>query len=197
MKLAALILAGGRSQRMGQDKALLEINGVPLLRHIWETAHTLTSTVWVATPHRDCYQSLLPLETRWIDEPLTPASVSLQGPLVVFSQALPAIDADWILLLACDLPNLKAASLDQWSRDLPGISTAEIAYVPQTAQGWEPLCGFYRSSCLSSLRAYLATGQRSFQNWLNHSRIAVIADVPVDMLANCNTPADWQRLTGS
>lgn len=197
MKLAVLILAGGRSQRMGQDKTLLEIGGVPLLRQTWDLADSLTPQVWVVTPYRDRYRSLLPPKTQWIDEPLPSDTAPPAGPLVAFSQALPMIEADWTLLLACDLPNLQADFLHQWSQALPTLPPEAIAYVPKTAQGWEPLCGFYRRSCLSSLQAYLTTGQRSFQTWLNHAAVVPIADVPVDLLANCNTPADWQRFAKS
>ncbi|NEQ44587.1 MAG: molybdenum cofactor guanylyltransferase [Leptolyngbya sp. SIOISBB] len=195
MKLAGLILAGGRSQRMGQDKALLEIGGVPLLRQTWEVADSLTPDVWVVTPYRDRYAALLPAKTQWIDELLPADATPPPGPLVAFGQALPMIEADWILLLACDLPNLQVEALRQWFQVLPGLSADAIAYVPKTAQGWEPLCGFYRRSCLSSLREYLTTGKRSFQTWLNQSSVVPISDVPVGLLANCNTPADWQRLT--
>lgn len=194
MKLAGLILAGGRSQRMGQDKALLEIDGVPLLRQTWEVADSLTSDVWVVTPYRDRYAALLPTKTQWVDE-LLPADAAPPGPLVALGQALPVIEADWVLLLACDLPNLRVEALRQWVQVLPGLSPDAIAYVPKTARGWEPLCGFYRRSCLSSLQAYSITGKRSFQVWLNQVAVVPISDVPVGLLANCNTPADWQRLT--
>ena len=68
MKLAALILAGGRSQRMGRDKALLEIGGVPLLRRTWEVARSLTPEVKIVTPRRDRYQPYLPIDAQWIEE---------------------------------------------------------------------------------------------------------------------------------
>ncbi|MEM1308899.1 MAG: molybdenum cofactor guanylyltransferase [Cyanobacteria bacterium P01_H01_bin.153] len=191
MKLAVVILAGGRSQRMGQDKALLKKDGVTLLRRTWEIAHTLTADVWVVTPYRDRYQSDLPTETQWLDEPAP------DGPLLAFYQALLAVKiavADWVLLLACDLPNLQAEPLQLWCQALPELPAEAIAYVPQTANGWEPLCGFYRSSCSPALEDYLATGERSFQHWLTRSPVVAIPRVPIAMLANCNTPADWQRL---
>lgn len=195
MTLAALILAGGRSRRMGQDKALLEIDGVPLLRRTWEVAHHLTPQVSIVTPHRDRYQPYLPPTAQWMAEPPPPAPLPPAGPLAAFAHALPQVNAEWVLLLACDLPNLRPDPLHQWLQALPTLPMAAIAYVPKTAQGWEPLCGFYRRAGLPSLQDYLATGQRSFQTWLDQSEVVAIAEVPVDLLANCNTPADWQRWT--
>lgn len=177
---------------MGQDKALLTIEGVPLLRRTWAVAHRLTPDVRIVTSRRDRYQSLLPPDVTWLDES-TPG-----GPLLAFEQALRACSSaatDWLLLLACDLPNLQVEPLQQWSQSLAQLSPEAIAHVPKTAQGWEPLCGFYRSTSLPSLQEYLSTGQRSFQAWLNAAPVVAITDVPIGLLANCNTPEDWHRLT--
>lgn len=195
MQLAALILAGGQSRRMGQDKALLVLDGVPLLRRTWEVAYALTPDVRIVTPHRDRYQPYLPPATQWIEEPLLPAHVAPPGPLAALAYALPQVQADWVLLLACDLPNLQAEPLQQWCQVLADLPSAAIAYVPRTVHGWEPLCSFYRRAGLPALQDYLAIGQRSFQTWLDQSQVVAIPEVPGDLLANCNTPADWQRLT--
>lgn len=195
MQLAAIVLAGGLSQRMGQDKALLEQEGTPLLRRTWEVARALTPAVWIVTPRRDRYQPLFPPGAQWIEETPPPSGAPPAGPLLAFQQALESIEADWVLLLACDLPNLRAEVLTQWRAALATLPTSAIAYLPHTAKGWEPLCGFYHKSCLPSLQAYAARGKRSFQGWLNQApTVVAIPQVPVEMLANCNTPADWEQL---
>ena len=197
MSLGALILAGGQSRRMGQDKALLTRQGVSLLRHTWDVACALTPNVWIVTPWGDRYRPHLPPTAQWLPEaPPTPEAPS-PGPLAAFAGALPTVTADWVLLLACDLPNVQATILRQWQAALPQVPATAIAYLPQTPQGWEPLCGFYRSTCGPSLQAYLATGQRSFQGWLNQQAVIPIPQVPGALLANCNTPADWAQLGGA
>ncbi|MEO1295603.1 MAG: NTP transferase domain-containing protein, partial [Cyanobacteria bacterium J06636_16] len=103
MTLAVLILAGGMSRRMGQDKALLELEGISLLRRTWNIAHTLTDAVWVVTSRPEQYQSLLPPNAQWIRETPPASDTVPPGPLVAFTQALTQIKTDWILLLACDL----------------------------------------------------------------------------------------------
>ena len=193
MTLAALILAGGHSRRMGQDKALLEIDGVSLLRRIWDIAQTVSPQIWVMTPHRDRYATLLPETTQWIPETFPPSGSPPAGPLVAFAQALVHVQADWVLLLACDLPALQVDVLQQWQQKLPQVPAEAIAYVPQRSGCWEPLCGFYRSTCLSSLQAYLAGGGRSFQHWLDHQRVEAITDFSDEMLTNCNTPEAWKK----
>jgi molybdopterin-guanine dinucleotide biosynthesis protein A len=192
MTLAVIILAGGLSRRMGHDKALLQRNGMPLLRRTWEVARSLTPNVWIMTPYRDRYLACLPQTAQWIAESPPPPGAPPAGPLLAFRNALEQIDADWVLLLACDLPKLQGNVLQLWCDHLATLPVTAIAYLPQTPQGWEPLCGFYRSTCLPSLQAYAATGRRSFQGWLNQAPgVMAIPSVPPDMLINCNTPADW------
>ncbi|NER84174.1 MAG: NTP transferase domain-containing protein, partial [Leptolyngbya sp. SIO1D8] len=116
----------------------------------------------------------------------------LPGPLVAFTNALTYIEATWILLLACDMPALQADILQQWHQTLPQVAAEAIAYLPRHPKGWEPLCGFYRHRCLPDLQSYVVNGGKSFQKWLHHQRVQTIPQVPVEILVNCNTPADWE-----
>jgi len=189
--LAALILAGGQSRRMGRDKALLDVRGTTLLRRTWDVATSVTPTVCVITPHPERYRPQLPPTTQWIVEPMPPSAPP--GPLVALAQAWPQVETDWVLLLACDLPALRSEVLQIWARSLPTIPASAIAYLPRSIQGWEPLCGFYHRRCLSALQAYVAKGGRSFQSWLAQQSVQPIPTVPPDMLMNCNTPQDWHQ----
>lgn len=195
LTLAGLILAGGLSQRMGHDKALLKLGGTTMLRRTWDLAQALTPAVWVVTAHPERYDSLLPATAQWIHEIRPAPNVKPPGPLVAFTQALTQIDTDWILLLACDLPALQVSVLEQWQRDLAQVREEAIAYLPRSPQRWEPLCGYYRHRCLPELQRYVAKGGQSFQHWLNQQMVQAIPNVPSQMLLNCNTPADWTQYT--
>jgi molybdopterin-guanine dinucleotide biosynthesis protein A len=195
MSLAAIILAGGQSSRMGQDKALISVNGVPLLRHVYDAAAGCTAEIYVVTPWPQRYQTLLPRTCRLVQErPLHP-DIQPQGPLVGFAQGLSQVKADWVLLLACDLPRLRAEVLQDWANQLHTVSESAIAFVPHNAKGWDPLCGFYRRSCLPTLNAFISRGGRSFQRWLDHNEVQAIPDPDPSMLFNCNTPNDLAALS--
>jgi molybdopterin-guanine dinucleotide biosynthesis protein A len=180
---------------MGQDKTLLVYEGVPLIRRTWNVARSLTPDIWIVTPWRDRYQPFLPLETQWIEEEVPSPDGDPPGPLVAFTQALAHLalreEDTWMLLLASDMPALQVSILQTWVENLSALPPTEIAYLPHTPQGWEPLCGFYRPDCLVSLQRYLDSGGRSFQAWLAGQSIVAIAPTPWPMLINCNTPADW------
>jgi molybdopterin-guanine dinucleotide biosynthesis protein A len=188
--VAALILAGGESRRMGQDKALLEWAGVPCLRRTCDLALACTTQVAVMTPWPDRYRTMVPPAVRLLSE-TWPLGKS-QGPLLGFAQGLAYLDTDWILLLACDLPGLTVPTLRQWQLQLAHVPSDAIATLPRSAQGWEPLCGFYRHRCQASLNQAIIQGVRSFQHWLVDQIVAPLTAAP-QHLVNCNTPEDWQQ----
>jgi molybdenum cofactor guanylyltransferase len=198
INLGAIALAGGKSSRMGRDKALLEINGMPLLQKICEVAqHCGADPIYIITPWQDRYKSItLPDECDFITEtePQSPLTGFALG-LSYFSKA--DLKTDWVLLLACDLPNLKSDALKSWTDELITLPSEAIAYLPKSLNIWEPLCGFYRTSCLESLEAYIQTGEYSFQAWLSQSVVVEIPNVEMQMLFNCNTPDDYQLVENS
>ncbi|HLO50425.1 MAG TPA: molybdenum cofactor guanylyltransferase [Kamptonema sp.] len=190
-QIAVLILAGGKSSRMGQDKALLLIDGQPFIKRVGEIAEALTSQVYVLTPWRDRYQEILGGKYQFL-----PENSDGSGPLVALAEGLEQISADWILLLACDLPLLQIDILQNWISLLDQVPDSILAVVPHRDSIWEPLCGFYRQQALGELQDFIDKGGRSFQNWL--SQISVmplsIGEREVKMLWNCNTPDEFEEL---
>ncbi|MDX2098110.1 MAG: molybdenum cofactor guanylyltransferase [Leptolyngbyaceae cyanobacterium bins.59] len=191
--LSALILAGGQSSRMGRDKALIEIDGVPLIRRVYEAAQFCTSEIYVLAPWSDRYYPVLPQTCRFLQEQADPKTP--QGPLVGFSQGLAQVQTEWVLLLACDLPQLQPAILQSWTTRLSNTDNATIALLPQHPKGWDPLCGFYRRFCLDSLRTFIQKGGRSFQGWLTQVPVQALPLSDRTMLLNCNTPTDLETLS--
>lgn len=194
--LAAIVLAGGHSSRMGHDKALLPVAGVPMLQRVCQIALQCTPIVSVITPWGDRYRSILPAECHLIGEEWLVGQTHAHGPLLGFAQALATVRTEWVLLLACDLPYLQAPVLQASLRSLP-TDAATIACLPKTSRGWEPLCGFYRTRCQSSLDRAIARGERSFQGWLADEPVAVLPISDPRMLLNCNTPADLHHAQAS
>jgi molybdenum cofactor guanylyltransferase len=193
--LSVLILAGGRSSRMGRDKASIEIDRVPMVRRIYDAVvgcqEVVPERIAIVTPWMERYRSILPATCEPIAEP-----EPQQGPLVAFASGLVEISTNWVLLLACDLPNLSTPILQSWIDELPSVPDRSMAYLPKHAQkGWEPLCGFYRHSCQRSLQVYIANGGRSFQDWLKMNLITEIEIADPTCLVNCNTPADLVVMT--
>ncbi len=192
---------------MGQDKALLTIQGIPLLQIVCDVAIALCEPVYVVTPWQERYQHLLlpkcqfirevPLPGESMSEVPTSSKVTLplpHGPLVGFAQGLAHVQTDWVLLLACDLPRLRLEVLQEWAAGLNQVEEKAIALLSHHEEGWDPLCGFYRRSCLPALTQYINQGGRSFQQWLTQHSVQVLPLPEAQMLFNCNTPAEYAAL---
>lgn len=192
MKIVTIILAGGKSSRMGKDKALLDINGQPLLTKIYHIAKQCTDQVYVMTPWVEKYASILPKDCNFIDE-----SSNYQGGLMAFSEALNSLNSNWVLLLACDLPFLTVDEVKKWIDSLSNIPENVIALLPKNEKGWECLCGFYRRNCQNSLQQSIQAGNKSFQRWLSHEMVEELVVKNKQILFNCNTPQDYEKVINS
>lgn len=199
MRIVSLILAGGKSTRMGHDKANLVLQGQPLLVRVAQVATQVSDRCHIITPWPERYQTMVQTQlpaVQWVQE-----QESGHGPLVGFAQGLAAIAAteptpDWILLLACDLPYLDPLVLQQWGEQLPVVRSDILAMAPKVGDRWEPLCAFYRPAIVPFLKEAIAQNQTAFQALLNHlpvQSIPLTAD-RIAMLYNCNTPTDWQMV---
>ncbi len=187
--LTAIILAGGQSSRMGQDKALIVFEGLPLLKRICLAAQAITSQVYIITSWPERYRVIIPKNCQLLQE-----TQPHQGPLIGFAQALPHVQTEWVLLLACDLPYLTPTALRDWAINLEQINSDAIALLPRSQKGWEPLSGFYRASCFPLLQSYIAQGGKSFQGWLREHLVTELAISDRHLLFNCNTVKDLQEL---
>jgi molybdopterin-guanine dinucleotide biosynthesis protein A len=145
----AAILVGGKSSRMGRDKASLEINGTPILRRTADVLVPLVTRVaLVGSPEQYKNFGLPALSDQWPSE----------GPLGGIATALASARAQWCLILACDLPYLT----EDWLiflLDRTVTSEADII-IPENTSGLEPLCAVYRTASAPTLAGALGRGVR-------------------------------------
>lgn len=195
--LAALVLAGGQSSRMGQDKALLCWDGTPMLQRVCRAASPCCDRVYILTPWQERYQASISHtipNLHWLAE-----THPRQGSIVGLLQGMTEIEADWILLLACDLPLLDPVILQVWINQLDRLTNPILALVPRQSHGWEPLCAFYRKTALPELQNFIQQGGRSFQIWLSQISVQPLDVIGQEsqMLWNCNTPKDLLGFSSS
>lgn len=197
LKIAALILAGGNSTRMGgRDKALIPWQGITMLDRVLGVANRCCDRVYVFTPRVAKYRNLVREDCTFMLE-----QNAGRGPLIALASALRQINPqqhnDWILLLACDLPKLKLQVIQSWIEYLQQLPEEIEALVPQNNQRWQPLCAFYRPRILPALEKFIELGGNSFQVWLSSRsvRALFISQAETAMLWNCNTFLDLQQET--
>ena len=200
--ITTLILAGGMSRRMGQDKARLVVLEFPLLTQLCTVGLSVNHHVYVVAGADRDYSDIIPSGCEQIIDPV------LEGPLVALSHAMVKlisqcpkdVDNDWVLVLACDLPKLSIVAVNAWAERLPTLPKGTIAYLPRSEKGWEPLCGFYQVSAVPLLKDFVASGGRSFQRWLLQESVApFVRELEWDdrqVFLNCNTIGDLANSAG-
>ena len=175
------VLCGGRSSRMGRDKALLSFDGVPMARRVADVlvgAGCEPVTAVGGDADGLALVGLHHVADGWPGE----------GPVGGVLTALERWpDADAVVVVACDLPRLGVPTI-RALLDALGAAPDALAAVAVTDRD-EPLCVAWRPAASTVLRAALDSGERRLHRVL---ATAPCARVSVDLqdLANVNTPSD-------
>jgi molybdenum cofactor guanylyltransferase len=155
-KMIAAIQAGGRSSRMGADKAWLPLDGRPMIEAVLRAAQPITDRLVIivnaANPSVAKYEQLA---ARW-DAELLPDLHDYRGPLGGIETALRQCSSnESALILACDLPFVTTEFLQQ----LQAIHTTQhydLTIPLDAAARPQMLAGFYAQDCLTHVAAMLA-----------------------------------------
>lgn len=184
----AFVVAGGRSLRMGRDKALLAWNGGTLLDHALSRLRAVTNDVRI----------LCGPEPRYAQHgtPQLTDAYAESGPLVGIASGLRATAARLGLFLAVDLPHVPVELL----RYLVAEAADADAVVPISPAGPEPLCAVYSRACLAPIEAMLARGDLKMTGFWPEVRVRTVAPEalapfgdPGTLFANLNAPEDYER----
>lgn len=179
--IAAVILAGGRSRRMGgDDKAWLPWRGSTLIEAVVSVLRLQVDELLVVAnryPERYAGIGLRCVGDRRADYP---------GPMAGLEAGLHATDARWVLSVPVDAPHLPA---DLVNRLLVSAEAAGSARACD-ADGAQPLIAVYRREpVLPSLARALDAGERAMHRWQAGENIAEVNFAP-HRFGNLNTPDD-------
>jgi molybdenum cofactor guanylyltransferase len=184
--LYGLLLAGGASRRMGQDKAGLRYGGEPQLRRAWRLLCGTTARAFVSV-RIDQQDDPLRVQLPQIVD--TQPGVGPAAGILAAQAAHPG--AAW-LVLACDLPRLDAATLQRLlaARD-PACEATAFCSVHDGLP--EPLCAIWEPASHALLRARVASGKPCPRKALILARTHLL-DPAGAALDNINTPQDDARV---
>jgi len=198
--MQAFLLAGGRSRRMGRDKAGLEVAGQPLVVHMLAKLVHL-GLVTSLCGNRPDLAGLAPV----LPDPILPGDDS-PGPLAGILAALEASNSALNLFLAVDMPGMPVGFLC-WMRERAEVtqSSATIPFVSGRAQ---PLCGIYHRDLAPGIRRALESGEHRVLPVLTGAALradlfdvesilsagaleSIPAGLPHEWFRNLNTPREF------
>jgi molybdenum cofactor guanylyltransferase len=186
MDKTGFIVAGGKSSRMGRDKAWLEIGGEPMIRRIIRAFSPVTNSIGIIANSPEYARLGLPV---YADTHIG------MGPIEAIRTALSNCPTDYSILAACDMPFISSDLLSFLIARQSGYD----AVVPMDPDGnIEPLCAAYSTHVLPVVTALIGAGQRkpSLIYELVKTRFvpfSEFADLPGSNLffRNVNTTADY------
>lgn len=193
MKKNAIILAGGRSSRMGGNKALLRVGGVPLIRRQAALLSPMFDDVLISCKRPEEYKFLgLTLAVDEFEE---------DAAMVGLYSGLRASDAEVNFCIACDMP-LVHPGLIEHMLSLAGAPMAPGApVVPESERGVEPLYAVYRKDCADAMGLLIAERRYSLREMLLHLDARIVSRDEVARICggagpflNVNRPEDLRAL---
>lgn len=188
-ELGGYVLAGGLSSRMGTDKAFLEWRGEPLgSRVAGAVKHAVGSAVIVGDPVR----------YRPFGYPVIPDRFPRCGPLGGIHAALAHTAFEWNLILACDLPGMNGAGLQNLLNEAKQVASANEpspdALLPLLDGQPQPLCALYNRRILSTIEQALTAGRLKITAALRSVSVVAFPWENERLFANANTPEEWESL---
>ncbi len=150
--VTGLVLAGGSSRRMGQNKPLLVLGGETLIARQLRLLRGVCRSVAVLGP------------TEWftgLDVAVLPDELPGRGPLGGLYTGLKRTRTEFNLLLGCDLPFVDPRFLDFLCRRALALR-ADVTVPESHDRGAQPLCGLYRRRAWKAVRATLEAGVNKF-----------------------------------
>ena len=176
----AIIMAGGKSKRMGQDKGMLLINEKPVVEYIFDQLRAHFSQILVSSNDVSKYD-FLGIE-------VVPDEVKGRGPLVGIASALRASMNDINFVIACDIPEVDINLVRQLIRESKGFD----AVLPKTGPTkFEPLFAVYKKSSLAAIDESIAAGHYKILEPLERCKVNYVNLPGVEKLKNLNTMNDY------
>jgi len=189
-EMTAIVLAGGLSRRMGQNKALLDLGGRTLIEHLFAKIQGLFPEVLLVTDRPEVYRSLGVRIVRdlW----------SKRHPLVGIYSGLAEASTEYGFVFACDMPFLNRDLIAYMMRLAPGYDVV----VPHHAGGFEPLHAVYGKACLDPIAQSISRGDR-VTGFFSQMRVREVSEAEITRFdpeilsfSNLNTPEEYARALG-
>ena len=183
-KATAIVLAGGRSTRMGTDKSLMALAGKPLVEHVVDQVRPQVEQIRLSAADEERFA--------FLGLPISRDRLADAGPLVAIASSLEDSTTEWNLVVPCDMPRIPARLVTQMFRLAEG---ADIV-VPTSGGHFEPLLALYRRGCLSVMWEAIREGGRKIIDVFDRLTVRTLPLPSGAMLANLNTPDEVRRYSG-
>lgn len=189
--MTAIILAGGKSRRMGFNKAFLKYGDKTFIEHQIARLNRIFDEIILSANDASLYTHLnLPIVSDVMPE---------RGPLGGICAGLIRSSSFHSFVIACDMPFIDERVILYLREQIDGYDVV----VPRTNRGLEPLHAFYSRNCIQPMYRCLNEGRLRIIDFFSEVKVKIVdeqefgklrePDVPAQPLINLNTPEEYQK----
>ncbi|HYA90321.1 MAG TPA: molybdenum cofactor guanylyltransferase [Thermodesulfobacteriota bacterium] len=187
--LSGIILSGGKSLRMGENKAFLEIEGTPIITRIYHLFKELFQEVIIVTNQMEFFKNF----DSKIYNDLMPDKGALGGLYTgIFFSSF-----QYSFCVACDMPFIKKSLVEYLVKNIQNNDVV----VPRTQDGLQPLHAIYSKNCLQPIEKIIEEGKYKIIDMYKMVRVRVVEEHEFlcldpfrDSFININTPEELLSL---
>ena len=184
-KAAAIIMAGGQSKRMGQDKSMLEFDGKPMIQHTFEKLKPHFSQLLISANDKSKYS--------FLDALVVPDKAQGCGPLMGIACAVEASSYDLNFVIACDIPEFDIGLIKKMIWSSHGF---DVVIPRKGTDKNEPLFGLYNKSILANMNNAIDSGRRKIIDAFEGAKVKYLDIDENTSLINLNTMDDYIEFKG-
>ena len=187
-----IVQAGGMSQRMGENKALLLLQNIPIIQWVVNRLQVMGNRMVITTNDPEPYL--------FLNLPTVPDDVPGLGALGGLSTALKTAETEFVAVVACDMP-FASPRLFSFMYGCAAESNWDVI-APVHGLGFEPLHAIYRrTACLDRVEEALSQGEKRMTGWFDRVNVRLVTPDEVQavdpyphIFSNVNTPEDYEKI---
>jgi molybdopterin-guanine dinucleotide biosynthesis protein A len=192
LAINSIILAGGKSLRLGHDKVLEKVGNTSLIEQVVNRVNPFSKSIYIVTAHERTFTTLAENPKITVVSDLLPGHGSLGG----IYTGLEKSDSLYNLVVAADMPFLNESLL----RYMIDISNGYDFVLPRIGDYFEPLHAIYSRNCISPVKSILEHGKKVIIELFNYVKVRYVDKEEVERydpehlsFFNINTPADLEQ----
>jgi len=189
--MTSIILAGGKSLRLGRSKALQSIGGKSLIQWVVDRLAILSTEIIIATAHGEAVPCSPAVKIKTVAD-IYPG----KGPLAGIYSGLIASSSSRAIVVGCDTPFLRVGLLEYMTQI---CSTFDVV-IPLIKKKVEPLCAVYSKNCLAPIQELLEQNELGIRKLFSMVKVKYVEEDEINnfdpehlSFFNINSQADLTR----
>jgi molybdopterin-guanine dinucleotide biosynthesis protein A len=185
--MTAVILAGGKSRRMGSNKAFLKLKGKTFIERQIELLREMFDEIFISAN--------TPSEYEYLNLPVFKDIYPEKGPLGGIYTSLVNSGSTSTFMLACDMPFVESGLIEH----LKGFTREYDVVVPKSERGLEPLHAFYSKNCIDPIKRELDADNLRIISFFPHVKVKIVelesltsSDSFKNSIKNLNTRDEYE-----